>query len=156
MHVWALGLSRETPAASGPPGGPGLHKSHQKITRRQIDTKRAKWWRERKKKRGILGPPPFGAPPFGPHPSRPHPSGPHYSGTPPFGPHPSGPHPSRPHPSGPHPSRPHPSGPHYSGTPPFGAPPFGAPQTFPWVPGWWWRGFGEREGGNSYFYPCRC
>ena len=80
MHVWALGLSCETPAASGPPGphtttrelqtrtftGSGASNTT-KIPRQdtQRDTKRAKSWRERKKKNAILGSPPFGAPFFG-------------------------------------------------------------------------------------------
>ena len=39
---------------------------HQNSTRRhQRDTKRAKWWWEREKKREIWGLPPFGAPPIG-------------------------------------------------------------------------------------------
>ena len=93
MHVWALGLSCETPAGVGGFGAPGFHmtirevqtctfqapalqtppKFHEKTPR---DTKRAKWWREREKKREILGPPPFGAPAL---------RGPHPSGLPPFG-----------------------------------------------------------------------
>ena len=47
MHIWALGLSCETPAASGPPG---FH------TTAQETQKRAKLWRERGKKREIWGP----------------------------------------------------------------------------------------------------
>ena len=47
MPVWALGLSCETPAASGPQG--------------RRETQRAKWEREREKTRNF-GPPPFGAP----------------------------------------------------------------------------------------------
>ena len=71
-----------------------------------------------RKKREILGPPPFGAPPSGPHPSGPTLSGPTLSGPHPFGAPPfRGPTLSGPHPSGPHPSGPHPSGPHPSGAP---------------------------------------
>ena len=78
-----LGLSCEAPAALKPPGfhtttrelqtftfkGSGASNTT-KIPRAdtQIDTKRAKWSREREKKREILGPPPFGAPPFGAQP----------------------------------------------------------------------------------------
>ena len=64
-------------------GPPGLHTTTRELQTRtlkgsgasnttkipredtQRDTKRAKWWRKREKKREILGPPPFGAPPFG-------------------------------------------------------------------------------------------
>ena len=83
VHIWALGLSCETPAA--PPEraagactrttrelqtctfqGPGASNTT-KIPRK--DPKRGKevrkLWRRREKKREILGPPPFGAPPFG-------------------------------------------------------------------------------------------
>ena len=73
-----------------------------------------------KKKREILGPPPFGAPPRGPTLRGPTLRGPHPSGPHPLlgGPHPSGPHffwVWAPHPSGLHPSGPHPSGLHPSG-----------------------------------------
>ena len=83
MHVWALGLSCETPAA--PPDraagartrqpenskrahfrAPALQtppKFHEKTPR---ETQRERNGGEKgKKKREILGPPPFGAPPFG-------------------------------------------------------------------------------------------
>ena len=81
VHVWALGLSCETPRALGPPGlhtttrelqtctfeSPGLRKHHQNSTRRhpERETKRAKMEAgEREKKSEILGPPIFGAPKF--------------------------------------------------------------------------------------------
>ena len=111
MHVWALWLSCETPAASGPPGlhttarelqtctfeGPGASNTT-KIPRERPKEreKRMKNCGGRgKKKREILGP---------------HPSGPHPSGLHPWGLHPWGLHPWGLHPSG-HPSEPHPSGP---------------------------------------------
>ena len=78
MHVWSSGLSCEALAASGPPGFhttarepkraylrvPAL-KNTTKIQREdpQRDTKRAKWWRDRgKKKSEILGGPAEGGP----------------------------------------------------------------------------------------------
>ena len=82
VHVWALGLSCETPAASRPPGlhtttrelqtcnlTPPALQTPPKIPREhpQRKTKRAKMVRERKNKRKILDLPPFGAPPFGAH-----------------------------------------------------------------------------------------
>ena len=80
MRVWALGLSCETPAASGPPGlhttarelqtctfqAPALQKTHQNSTRRHPGREERKLWWERKKKREILAPHPSGPPPFGP------------------------------------------------------------------------------------------
>ena len=145
MHIWALGLSCETPAApvglTSEPSCRGFTRQPEnskrahfrapalqnttKIPREdpQRDTETAKRWREREEKARNFGPPTPSGPTLlgptllGPHPSGPHPSGPH-----PSGPHPSGPHPSGPHPSGPHPSGPHPSGPHPSGLHPFGAP----------------------------------
>ena len=100
MHVWALGLSCETPAA--PPDRAAGARTRQpenskrahfrapalqnttKIPREdpQRDTETAKRWREREEKARNSGPPTLRAPPFG---------------APPFG------------------------------APPFGAPPFGAP-----------------------------
>ena len=81
MHVWALELWCETPAALGPSGlhtttrelqtctfdGPGASKHHQKTTRRHTvrEKKSETGGGRRKKKREILGLPPFGAPPFG-------------------------------------------------------------------------------------------
>ena len=125
MHVWALGLSCETRAASGPPGlhtttrelrtctfdGPALPNTTKKPREPppERETKRANMEREReKKKRNFLGPPTLHFSTFGPHPSGPHPSGHHPSGH-----HPSGHHPSGHHASGPHPSGPHPSGSHW-------------------------------------------
>ena len=58
MHVWALGLSFQ---------GPGLQRHHQNSTRRhpERDKKSENGTGEgKKKKREILGLPPFGAPPF--------------------------------------------------------------------------------------------
>ena len=97
MHVWALGLSCETPAA--PPDRavalqktpPKFHEKAPKREKKEIVAGRGK------KKREIWGSPPFGAPPFGAHPSSPPSSGPHLSR---FGPptlrcpHPSGPYPT--------------------------------------------------------------
>ena len=137
MHVWALGLSCETPAA--PPdraAGAGTRqpenskrahlsvptlqtppKFHEKTPRegrkerilRREGEKRAKFWASH---------------PSGLHPSGLHPSGLHSSGLHPSGLHPSGLHPSGLHPSGPTFSG---FGPHPSGPPPFWAPPFGPP-----------------------------
>ena len=104
VHILALWLSCETPAASGPPWlahdsprTPNVHiraprrfKHHQNSTRRPPERhkksemvagegkKRAKFWLPHP-----FGPPPFGPPPFGPPTLR----------APPFEPHPSGPHP---------------------------------------------------------------
>ena len=115
MHVWALGLSCETPAAPADQGAGAR-------TRQPENSKRAHFMapalqKPHQKGRGeILGPPPFGAPPFGAPPfGVPHPSGcPTLWGAPPFGvPHPSGPHLSGPHLSGFGPPTlrgPHPSG----------------------------------------------
>ena len=76
VHVWALGLWCETPAASGQLrlrelqtctfDGPGASKLHQKTTRTHtVSEKKSETGGGRRKKREILGPPPFGAPPFG-------------------------------------------------------------------------------------------
>ena len=82
MHVWALGLSCEAPAALRPPG---LHtttrelqtwpqrfqtppKFHEKTLKRE--KKERKLWREKGKKARNVGPPTL----RGPHPSGPHPS----------------------------------------------------------------------------------
>ena len=78
MHVWALGLSCETPAALGPPGlhttsrelqtctseGPGLkhHQFHERTLQRGRKNENGSG--RRKKKREIQGSPPFGAPLF--------------------------------------------------------------------------------------------
>ena len=61
MHVWALGLSCETPTASNP-----SHTNHQNSTRRQPerDIKRAKKGTVEGKKSEHLGLPPFGTPIF--------------------------------------------------------------------------------------------
>ena len=111
VHVWALRLSCETPAAP-----PQTCSNTTKIQREdtQRDTETAKRWREREEKERNFGPP--------------HPSGPHTSGPPPFrGPHLSapfqGPTLSGPHPFGAPPFR----GPTLSGPHPFGAPPFRGP-----------------------------
>ena len=130
MHVWALGLSCETPAAhqTGPPGlahdnprTPNVHisghlrfktppKFHGKTPQRERHNEN-ETVAEREEKARNFGPPTLsGLHPSGPHPSGPHPSGPHRSGPHRSGPHRSGPHPSGPHPSGPHPSGLHPSG----------------------------------------------
>ena len=115
MHIWALGLSCETPAA--PPDRaagartrqpenskrahlrvPALQtppKFHEKDKREGKKNKNC--GRRGKKKREILGP------------------------------HPSGLHPSGLHPSGLHPSGLHPLGAPTLRAPPFGAPPFGVP-----------------------------
>ena len=125
MHVWALGLSCETPAA--PPdraagartrqpenskrahlSAPALQtppKFHEKIPREERKERILR--RDREKKREILGPPPFGSPPFEPPPFRAPPFGAPPFEAPPFEPHPSNPHPSNPHPSNPHFSNPH-------------------------------------------------
>ena len=92
VHVWALGLSCETPAASvGQKSrelqtrtfeGPGLPKHHQNSTRRHPERGRKERILRRdrgKKSAKFSAPPPFGPPPFGPHPSNPHPSNPHPS-----------------------------------------------------------------------------
>ena len=154
MHVWALGLSRETPAA--PPDRAAGARTRQpenskrahfrapalqnttKIPREdpQRDTERSKQWREKEEKTRNFGPPTLRGPTFGAHPFGAHPSG-----APPFrGPRPFGvptlrdsppfgiPHPSGPHPSGPHPFGAPPfRGPTLSGPHPFGAPPFRGP-----------------------------
>ena len=108
MHVWALGLSCETPGA--PPDraagartrqpenskrahfrAPALQtppKFHEKTSQRGKERTNFAAG-EGKKKREILGPPPFGPPPFEPPPFRAPPFAP-----PPFGP----PHPSNPPP----------------------------------------------------------
>ena len=66
-------------------------KFHEKTPRET--QKRAKWWREREKKRKILGSTPFGAPPFGAPPFGAPPFGAPRCGSHPFGPHSSGPNP---------------------------------------------------------------
>ena len=72
---------------------PGIQKHHQNSTRRdpEREEKNEFCGGRGKKKREILGSPPFGPPPFGPHPSNPHPSNPHPSNL-----HPSNPNPSQP------------------------------------------------------------
>ena len=57
VHVWALGLWCETPAASGAPGQ----------RRHTVREKKSEMVAGKGKKREILG-----LPPFGPHPSGPH------------------------------------------------------------------------------------
>ena len=109
MHVWALGLSCETPAASGPPR---LH-----MTTRELQTCT---FERPGASNTPSGPPPFGPPPFGP------PLSPGSGPPPPSAPHPSGPPPLRePTPSGtpplrePHPfGNPIPAGPHDFRPPP--------------------------------------
>ena len=92
MHIWALGLSCETPAASGPPGllttarelqtctfqGPGASNTT-KIPRKdpKREKEERKLWREEGKKSAKF---------WAPHPSGLHASGGNYpSGPPPFG-----------------------------------------------------------------------
>ena len=101
VHFWALGLSCETPAASGPV----LHTTTRELQTRtlkgsgasnttkipredtQIDTKRAKWWESEKKKARNFGAStlrgfhPSGLPPFGASTLQ----GFHPPGLPPFG-----------------------------------------------------------------------
>ena len=80
MHVWALGLSCETPTASGPPDvhfrGSQRFKHHQNSTGRppEKETKRTNMGAGEGKKARNFGPPPFGAPPFGTHPAKLQPS----------------------------------------------------------------------------------
>ena len=97
MHVWALGLSCETPAASGPPGlahdspraqtctfclrVPALQKHHQNSTSRHPE--------RHKKSEMVAGEGKKSAKFWAPHPSGPHPAGPHPSG-PTLRGHPSG------------------------------------------------------------------
>ena len=154
MHVWALGLSCETPAAPPdraarartrqPENSKRAHLSapalqtpptfHEKtpregrkerILRRDREKKSAKFW----------APHPSAPDPSGPHPSGPHPWGPTFSGfgpppfgAPPFGAPPFGASTLRGlHPSGPPPFGAHPSGPHPSGPHPSGPHPFPHP-----------------------------
>ena len=92
MHVWALGLWCETPAASGPRGlhtttrelqtctfvGPGASKHHPKTTRRPEEREKERnWWWETEEKARNFGPSTLrGATLWGPKPSGPNPSGP--------------------------------------------------------------------------------
>ena len=93
MHVWALGLSCETPMASGPPGfshdnprTPNVHirvsqrlqKHHQNSTRRHPERHKKSEMRAGEEKKSAEF--------WASHPSTPHPSGPHPFGAPPFGP----------------------------------------------------------------------
>ena len=119
MHVWALGLSCETRAAPPDRAAGASHYENSKraylnVPALQTPSKfHERTPRERrkneisggreKKKREILGPPPFG-----PHPSAPTLRAPTPPGSP-SGPHPSGPPPLRaPTPPGPHPFEPPP------------------------------------------------
>ena len=112
LQTGPLGFAHDSPRT------PNVHisrprrfKHHQNSTQKpQERERRRKLWRKsEKKKREILGPPPFGAPPFGAH---------FFLGLgpPPFGPPPFG------------------APPFWAfGAPPFGAPFFGAP-LFLWLP----------------------
>ena len=124
-HDRAAGASHDSPRTSNVHiSGPRRFKQHQNST--QGPQERGRRMQivagGGKKKREILGSPPFWAPPFwappfgaplflglGPPPFRPHPSGLHPSGL-----HSSGPQPfGAPTLRGPNPSGPHPSGPHF-------------------------------------------